>query len=77
MVSRNIGAILSPQEVFKQYLKAERKAVCALYGVQPENFIVGAGYIQYAFGTEAVHSAHGRTPLATVSSLSRGWPLAS
>jgi hypothetical protein len=65
VVGRDIGAIFRPQEVFKQYLKAERKAVCALNGVQPENFIIGAGYIQYAFGTEAVHSAHGRTPLAT------------
>ena len=49
VIGRNVGAVLGPQQVFKQYLEAERKVFCTFNGVQPENFVFGTGYIKFAF----------------------------
>ncbi len=49
VVGRDVGTVLGPQQVFKQYLEAERKVFCTFDGVQPENFIFGSGYIKFAF----------------------------
>ena len=49
VIGRDVRAVLGPQQVFKQYLEAERKVFCTFNGVQPENFVFGSGYIKFAF----------------------------
>ena len=49
VIGRDVRAVLGPQQVFKQYLEAERKVFCTFNGVQPENFVFGTGYIKFAF----------------------------